>query len=49
MSLNISLGRQLLQSFDLKRLFVDELGWDHPPSNLEIFLNGQPLKLNAIA
>jgi hypothetical protein len=31
MPLNVARTRQLLQSFDFRRLFVEELGWSNPP------------------
>ncbi len=32
MSLNLQRTRELLQQFDFKKLFVEELGWSNPPS-----------------
>ncbi len=33
MSLNLSRTRELLQSFDFGRLFVEELGWSNPAAS----------------
>jgi len=49
MTLNMSHARQLLRSFELETLFVEELGWDRPGANLEIAFDGQTLGLQAIA
>lgn len=34
MPLNVARTRQLLQEFDFRRLFVEELGWSNPPHSL---------------
>ena len=49
MPLNPSRCRQLLKEFNLRSLFVDELGWDTHHTPLEIQLDGQPKKLQALA
>ncbi|HOD48145.1 MAG TPA: hypothetical protein PKK58_12290, partial [Opitutaceae bacterium] len=35
MPLNLSRTRQLLQRFEFRQLFVDELGWNNPPHALK--------------
>jgi hypothetical protein len=49
MELNTERVRKLLKSFDFTALFIEELGWDHYDSTLEIHLDGIPKKLKAIA
>ena len=49
MPFKIAEARKNLQSFDLKKLFIEEMGWDNPGSDLVIRFNGQNIKLKAIA
>ena len=49
MPLNINRVRQLLKEFDFPALFREELGWDTHNAPLEIQLDGQPQKLQAVA
>jgi hypothetical protein len=49
MPLNIHRVRQLLKEFDFPSLFREELGWDLHNAPLEIQLNGQTKKLQAVA
>jgi hypothetical protein len=49
MPLNPTRCRQLLKDFNLRPLFIDELGWDTHNTPLEIQLDGQPQKLQAVA
>lgn len=35
MTLNLKRTRELLQSFDFKTLFIEELGWDHYKTQLQ--------------
>jgi methylase of polypeptide subunit release factors len=49
MPLNINRVRQLLKEFDFVALFREELGWDTHNAPLEIQLDGQPQKLQAVA
>jgi hypothetical protein len=49
MPLNLIRTRTLLQNFDLKTLFIEELGWDHYASILDIPVDGQSFMLSAIA
>ena len=49
MPLNIKRVRTLLRNFDFKTLFVEELGWDHYTSILDIPVDGQNFALGAIA
>lgn len=39
----------LLQSFDFRTLFIEELGWDNHKASLEIQFAGQPHTLQAVA
>ncbi len=41
--------QQLLRECDLRRLFVEELGWDRHTQTIEVSLNGQMYTLSAIA
>lgn len=42
--------REVLDSFDIKRLFIEELGWDHPPSErLSVMVDGVTYCLEPIA
>ncbi len=41
--------REALHAFDFQRLFLDELGWDNPPGNLVIEVDGQDYRLEAVA
>ncbi|MBZ5672598.1 MAG: Eco57I restriction-modification methylase domain-containing protein [Acidobacteriia bacterium] len=49
MSLNLSTVRQYLRGFEFKKLFIEELGWDHYKARLDIPVEGQPFILNAVA
>jgi hypothetical protein len=49
MAFRIAEARRELQSFDLKKLFIEQMGWDNPDADITIRLNGQGLKLKAIA
>jgi len=49
MTLNTPRVRHYLTSFQLEKLFVEELGWDHHTSHLTVQLNGQTYSLNAFA
>jgi hypothetical protein len=49
MTLNPTRGRQLLKDFNLRSLFIEELGWDTHNTPLEIQLDGGPQKLQAVA
>ena len=42
-------ARQYLQTFNFKKLFIEELGWDHPASNLDLPYKGEQLHLTAVA
>ena len=48
MSLDTERTRKLLQSFDFKTLFVEELGWDNYTTLLVVPVDGQEYTLNAI-
>jgi len=47
MALDTERTRKLLQSFDFKTLFVEELGWDHYTAPLVVPVDGQHYTLNA--
>jgi len=49
MPLNINRVRHLLKEFDFVALFREELGWDTHSTQVEIQLDGQPQKLQAVA
>lgn len=49
MPFKIAEARKNLQAFDLKKLFIEEMGWDNPGSDLVIPFSGQNIKLKAIA
>ena len=49
MPLNVNRIRQLLKEFNFPALFREELGWDTHNAPLEIQLDGQPQKLQAVA
>jgi len=49
MPLNLERTRRLLRGFDFKTLFIEELGWDHYTSILDIPVDGQNFTLGAIA
>ena len=49
MPLNVNRVRQLLKEFDFVALFREKLGWDTHNAPLEIQLDGQPQKLQAVA
>ncbi|MDI6776320.1 MAG: Eco57I restriction-modification methylase domain-containing protein [Syntrophales bacterium] len=48
-TLNFTRTRELLQQFDFQTLFIEELGWDHHQSRLDISIDGQNFTLTAIA
>jgi len=49
MPLNLEQTRRLLREFDFKTLFIEELGWDHYTSTLDIPIDNQNFTLGAIA
>jgi len=49
MSLNLERTRALLQSFEFKALFIEELGWDRYNATLDVSNDGQNYNLSAIA
>ena len=49
MLLNIKRVRALLRNFDFKTLFVEELGWDHYTSALDISVDARNFTLGVIA
>ena len=49
MSLNTARTRQLLSSFALTSLFIEELGWDRHSNTLETVVAGQRYSLRAVA
>jgi len=49
MPLNVNRVRELLKEFDFVALFREELGWDNHSVQVEIQLDGQSQKLQAVA
>ncbi|MEQ8225962.1 MAG: SAM-dependent methyltransferase, partial [Candidatus Eremiobacterota bacterium] len=49
MSVDKARCQKYLKDFDLKKLFIQELGWDHHSASLEIPLNNHFYNLSAIA
>lgn len=49
MQFRIAEARKELQAFDLKKLFIEQMGWDNPGADITIRFNGQSLRLKAIA
>jgi len=49
MPFNAARVRDLLVKGDLRPLFIDELGWDRHPTNLEVTVEGAVLKLPVLA
>ena len=49
MPLDVNRTRQYLKDFNFKSLFVEELGWDHHTSRLEVSVDGQSYLLTSIA
>ncbi|MBI4750591.1 MAG: Eco57I restriction-modification methylase domain-containing protein [Acidobacteria bacterium] len=48
-TLNIPRTRNLLQKFDFKTLFIEELGWDRNRSTLPVLVDGKSFQLSAVA
>ena len=48
MPLKFEHTRALLQSFDFKALFIEELGWDRYTTTLDVSIDGQNYTLSAI-
>jgi hypothetical protein len=49
MPLDSARARQYLKDFNFKALFIEELGWDHYLSILDVFLDGHTYALTSIA
>jgi hypothetical protein len=49
MSFRIAEARKELQAFDLKDLFIEQMGWDRPGADITVRFDGQGLRLKAIA
>jgi len=49
MTFDFNRARQHLQSFNLRKLFIEEMGWDQPGPDLDIPYDGDILYLEAIA
>lgn len=49
MNLDITKVRNLLQEFDFKSIFIDELGWDHCGNRYDITVEDLPFTLSAVA
>lgn len=49
MPFDLQNAKTCLQSFDLQKLFIQSMGWDHADLNLELSYNGEKLRLAAVA
>ncbi len=49
MPLDAARARQCLKDFNLKTLFVEELGWEHHAASHQVTLDSRPYRLSAIA
>ncbi len=49
MAFDFDRARQYLQSFNFRKLFIEEIGWDKPGDDLEIPYEGDLLYLEAVA
>ena len=49
MPVNVTRTRELLKNFDFKKLFIEELGWEHHSQQLDVSVDGKQIRLNAIA
>lgn len=49
MPFNIADARINLQSFDLKKLFIEKMGWDIAKQSIEIAVNGEYFQLTMVA
>lgn len=49
MPVNLNTVRQYLRNFEFKKLFIEELGWDHYKARLDVPVEGQTFILNAVA
>ncbi len=49
MPLNKTRIQQYLRDFNFRQLFIEELGWDNPPTAVEVTVDGQRHALSAIA
>jgi len=47
--LDTARARRYLKDFDLRTLFIEELGWDHHRQELVVPVDGQEFRLQAIA
>ena len=49
MPIDITQIKQCIRQFDFERLFIEELGWDHHKSSLDIIVDDVTFQLSAIA
>ena len=49
MTFDLNRARQHLQTSNFRKLFIEDMGWDHPLSDLDIQYNGDQLHLTAVA
>jgi len=47
--MNLERTRKLLQSFDFKPLFIEELGWDQYKTDLDVSVDSQNFRLRAFS
>lgn len=49
MTFDLNRARQHLQTSNFRKLFIEDMGWDHPTSDLDIQYNGDQLHQTAVA
>jgi type I restriction-modification system DNA methylase subunit len=49
MTIDLNRARRNLQTSNFRKLFIEDMGWDHPTSDLDIQYNGDQLHLTAVA
>lgn len=49
MAFDLNRARRNLQTSNFRKLFIEDMGWDHPTSDLDIQYNGDQLHLTAVA
>ena len=49
MTFDLNRARRNLQTSNFRKLFIEDMGWDHPTSDLDIQYNGDQLHLTAVA
>lgn len=49
MAIDFNRIRECLKRFDFQQLFVEQLGWDRPPADVELTVGGKQYSLHAVA